>query len=56
MKEKLYPIYFKDKFWEKEDCNDIFVAFYHTRFALDDRTSVYVSEGDRITPDGEWVE
>lgn len=55
VEEKLYPIYFKGKYWKKEECHDVFTAFYHTKHALDWQISVYVSEGDRIQPDGTWV-
>ena len=55
MSEKLYPIYFKGKYWKEEECDDIFCAFYHTKDALDWQTSVYLSEGDRVQPDGTWV-
>lgn len=54
--EKIYPLYFKGRFWKEEEIDDIFKCFYFTKFALDHRTSVYVSEGLRRTPDGEWVE
>ena len=56
MEEKIYPIYYKGKFLEEKEVNDIFRAFYHTKMSLDHRTSVYVSEGLRITPEGEWIE
>lgn len=53
---KLYPIYYKDKKWSEEEVDDIFRAYYHTQFALDYQTSVYVGDKMRITPDGEWFE
>jgi hypothetical protein len=56
MEEKIYPLYYKGKFWEEEEVNDVFRAFYHTKMSLDHRTSVYVSEGLRITPEGDWIE
>lgn len=56
MEENLYPIKYKGKLWSIEEVNDVFRAFYHTRFALDYRESVYVGDGMRVTPDGEWVE
>lgn len=55
MKERLYPICFNEKFWKKEECNEIFVSFYHTKLSLDWQMSVYVSEGERIQPNGAWV-
>lgn len=50
--EKLYPIYYNDKYWEEEDCNDVFVCFYHTRESLNFEMGVYVSEGVWVYPDG----
>lgn len=56
MDEKIYPVYYKGRFWREDDVNDIFRCFYHAKLSLDERVSVYVSEGLRITPDGEWLE
>ncbi len=56
MEEKLYPLYFKGKFWEEQEVDSIFKAFYHSKTSLDNRTSVYVGEDLRRTPDGNWVE
>ena len=56
MKNKIYPIFYKGKTYEESDVNDVFRVFYHSKDSLDSRVSVYVSEGLRITPDGEWVE
>lgn len=56
MEEKIYPLYYKDKFWKEEEVDDIFSCYYFTKLALDHRTSVYVGEGLRRTPDGDWVE
>ena len=55
MKEKLYPVYYKGKFWNEEDVDDVFRAYYHTRYALDFNVSVYVENDSRIMPDGEWL-
>lgn len=56
IEEIIYPIYYKGKMWEEEDVNDVFRCYYFTKVALDHRTSVYVGDKLRITPDGEWVE
>lgn len=56
MKDKLYPIYYNGKKYKKEDVNDVFGCFYHSKDSLDDRMSVYVGDGMRITPNGDWVE
>ena len=53
--EKLYPVYFEGKAWTEEECDDVFVAFYHTRAALGISSSVYLSGGDRVCPDGSWI-
>ena len=63
MKEKnkkedsLYPIGYKGKWLEEEECDSVFTAFYHSRFSLNDESGVYLSEGHWIYPDGhidEW--
>lgn len=55
-REKIYPIFFKDKCYYEKDCDEIFSAFYHTKYALGFNCSVYVSEGMRICPDGTWID
>jgi len=55
MEENLYPVSFEGKLWNECDCDDIFVAFYTTKYALAPDCSVYVSEGDRIQPNGNWI-
>lgn len=54
-KDQLYPVFFEGKYWEKKDCYDMFVAFYKYKDNLDNRTSVHISDGDRMQPDGTWV-
>lgn len=54
MEESLYPIYYRGKRWKEQEVNDVFRCYYHTRHALDLNTSVYVGDGMRIAPDGEW--
>ena len=56
MEEKIYPLYYKGKFWTEEEVDHIFKSFYFTKLALDYQTSVYLGDGLRRTPDGEWVE
>jgi hypothetical protein len=51
-KEKIYPLFYKGKWYNKKDVDDLFRCFYHTRYALGFNCSVYVSEGMRICPDG----
>lgn len=56
MEENLYPLEYDGILWQEEDVNDIFRSFYHTKYSLAPDMSVYVAEGMRITPDGEWTE
>lgn len=53
--EKLYPVYFEGRAWTEEECSELFVAFYHSRDSLGIDSSVYLSEGDRVCPDGSWI-
>lgn len=53
-KKNLYPILYKGRLWHEKDCHELFVAFYHSNSDLDFNMSVYVGEGERITPDG-WI-
>jgi hypothetical protein len=52
---EMFPIMYKGREWYKKDCNDIFLCFYSCPRALGWVQSVYVSEGERICPDGEWA-
>ena len=57
MKElELYPIYYEGDWWEKEDCSDVFVSFYHDRISLNFEMGVYVGEGIWVYPDGKMEE
>lgn len=55
MDENLYPVEYENRLWSEEEVNDTFKVFYHSRLSLDNNTSVYVSEGLRICPDGKWI-
>ena len=35
MEEKIYPLYYKGKFWEQEEVDSIFRAFYHSKTSLE---------------------
>lgn len=54
--ERLFPISYNGKEYHAKDCDDIFLAFYHTRFALGFESSVYVGDGMRVCPDGKFIE
>jgi len=56
MEDKLYPIMYKGKAWNEDECDPIFVCYYSSPFALRPDKSVYVADGESITPDGTWVE
>lgn len=52
---EIYPIELNGIRYEKEDCADLFVCFYHSEDDLDFNCSVYVADGMRIQPDGTWL-
>ena len=55
---ELYPIAYNGKLYNEEDCDDIFVAFYHCKEALNAECGVYLAEGIWVYPDvsmGEWL-
>lgn len=56
MEEKLYPIKFEGKYWEESDVDEVFKSFYHSRDSLGWDNSVYIGDGLRILPNGEWTE
>jgi hypothetical protein len=49
----LYPITYKEVVYNKKDCHPTFVSFYTTKYALRADSSVYISEGVSIFPNGE---
>lgn len=49
--KNLYPIIYKDKCWNKADCNSLFIAYYDCEEALNEDGSVYVSDGIYVFPD-----
>jgi len=53
--EGLFPIHHNGRDYHEKDCDDIFLCFYFTRFALGLENSVYVGDGMRICPDGKWI-
>jgi hypothetical protein len=48
----LFPVYFNGKKYYEKDCDDVFLAFYHCKEALNEIGGVYLSEGTWIYPDG----
>ena len=51
-KKHLYPISYNGKQYYEEDCDDLFVSFYHDSYALNDDCMVYISDGLWISPSG----
>ena len=56
MSEEIYPILHNGKWYYEDDCDDIFAGFYSGPDSLGFNNSVYVGDGLRICPDGEWIE
>jgi len=52
MEEELFPVYFNGKEYYEEDCDDVFLALYHSRESLNDLGGVYMGDGDSVYPDG----
>ena len=50
--DKLYPVNFNGKDYYEKDCDDVFLAFYHCKYSLNDLGGVYLSDGTWIYPDG----
>ena len=51
--ERLYPVYFNGKYYEEEDCDDLFVSLYDaaSKEFFGEGTAL-LSEGVYVTPDG----
>lgn len=52
MKNKLFPIYYNGKEYNEKDCDDIFLAYYNCKEALNFLGGVYLSEDVWVYPDG----
>lgn len=50
--EELYPIYYEDRYWDKEDCDEMFVSFYHNKHSLNWNCGVYVNSDMWVYPCG----
>jgi hypothetical protein len=50
--DKLFPVSYEGRLWKEEDCNDVFLSFYHCRESLNALGGVYLSEGIWVYPDG----
>ena len=50
--EKLFPVKYNGKYYKKEECNNTFIAYYHTRHALNNDGGVYIADSMWIYPDG----
>lgn len=54
-KKSIYPVSFEGKLWFENQVDETFKSFYHTRDALDWQNSVYVGDGLRIFPNGDFI-
>ncbi len=54
--DDLYPIWYEGKLYTEEECDDIFICFYHTKLALNYLNGVYVGDKIWIYPDGTMEE
>lgn len=50
--ENLFPVIYNEQEFFKEDCNEMFLAFYTCKAALNNLGGVYMAEGMWIYPDG----
>lgn len=51
--EDEFPVRYNSKDYYEDDCDDLFLSFYHGKFALRFDGSVYVSDGICVFPNGE---
>ena len=49
---KLYPIWFKGKLWEKKHCHPLFTSYFTGKRSMSEDCFVYIADGLRIQPDG----
>lgn len=53
-KNEMWPIFYKNKWWNKWECSNIFLSYYTCKMALRETDcAVYAIEGIWIYPDGE---
>ena len=48
----LFPVLYNGELYKEEDCDSVFLAFYHTKEALNDNGGVYMSDDTWVYPDG----
>ena len=51
-KNQLYPVYHDGKTFYEEDCDGVFVSFYHHPQLLTPNMTVYIGEDMFMYPDG----
>lgn len=49
---KLYPVKYDGKLYDKDHCDELFIAYYTCLEALNYEGGVYLSDGSWIYPDG----
>jgi len=51
-KKNLYPVNYNGELWDEDDCDEMFIALYHSKEALREDGCVYLGEGIWVGPDG----
>lgn len=50
--DSMFPVFYNGKKWYEDDCDDMFLAFYHCEEALNGDGGVYVGDDMSVYPDG----
>jgi hypothetical protein len=50
--KSLFPVLYEGKEYYEDDCDIMFLSFYHDRVSLTPSGGVYMAEGDFVYPDG----
>jgi hypothetical protein len=53
---KMFPVYYNGKSYSKEECDEVFLAYYLCPEALNCEGGVYVADGTWVYPDGSMNE
>ena len=49
--KKLYPVYYKGRYWEKKECGQVFRNFYQCKIGMRVDGAVYAAGGSWVFPD-----
>jgi hypothetical protein len=56
LKLPLYPIKYNGVWLNKEDCGDMFVGVYHSRYSLVNNNHIYLGEQMYVSPLDEFLD